>query len=287
MNLDYWRAFLETARTGSMAKASDKLGLTSPALGKQIRALEGYYGSPLFIRSSSGVELTSEGRLLLARLQPLVEAHENLMEELRSLQLSAKAVTIGTIPSLSQHYVPEVYLSLQNAGYRVNVEVRHTSQEVLELLAARKADVALAESSSVASSLWSKEMIREPYHLVMPSGDPLADRESLSPEDWAGMPLVVYPESCSIRRTVEGRLLRHGLALSIGKEIGFGESAGAYVAAGAGMAVIPLRTAGQLADPRLKAVPMTGFPEERSVSLIARTAQEAKPLLRHFAFAFR
>ncbi|WP_276356504.1 LysR family transcriptional regulator [Cohnella caldifontis] len=287
VNLDYWRGFLETARSGSMAKASAKLGLTPPALGKQIRALEAYYGATLFNRTTAGVELTPEGSLLAGRLEPIVNAHEEMRQALESLQGNRNALTIGTIPSLSQRYVPKLYLRLQDAGYRVDVEVRHTSAEVAELLLGKKIDAALVERSAVSPSLWSRELVRETYHLLAPAGQEGARGKGPAPRDWMKQPLVVYPEGCTIRKAVERTLARDGLEIAVSKEIGFGESIPDYVAAGAGMAVLPLRSAGQLADPRLQAIPLADFPEQRIVMLAARSAQEGKRFLRHFTAAFQ
>jgi DNA-binding transcriptional LysR family regulator len=50
------------AAVGSMAKASERLALSQPAISKAISDMEQTLGVPLFDRSSSGVELTDCGR---------------------------------------------------------------------------------------------------------------------------------------------------------------------------------------------------------------------------------
>ncbi|UJF31306.1 LysR family transcriptional regulator [Paenibacillus hexagrammi] len=65
MNLDNLTSFLTAAELKSMAKASEKLHLTHPALSKQIRKLETYYGTELLTRNSSGVQLTAAGKGLI------------------------------------------------------------------------------------------------------------------------------------------------------------------------------------------------------------------------------
>src|SRR3954471_24198516 len=55
------------AASGSMAKASERLALSQPAISKAISDMERTLGAPLLDRSSRGVELTECGRLLVER----------------------------------------------------------------------------------------------------------------------------------------------------------------------------------------------------------------------------
>ena len=55
------------AEAGSMAKASERLALSQPAISNAIRDMEHVLGAALLERSPRGVELTECGRLLVAR----------------------------------------------------------------------------------------------------------------------------------------------------------------------------------------------------------------------------
>lgn len=48
MNIEVLEGFLEVVRLGSIAKASERLHISHPALSKQIRKMEQYYGVTLF-----------------------------------------------------------------------------------------------------------------------------------------------------------------------------------------------------------------------------------------------
>ncbi|WP_133469888.1 LysR family transcriptional regulator [Paraglaciecola marina] len=60
--LDDFLLFVEVARRGSFSKTAKVLRLTSPTLSKRISFLEDRLGTPLFIRSSRGLSLTSYGQ---------------------------------------------------------------------------------------------------------------------------------------------------------------------------------------------------------------------------------
>ena len=68
-SLNWLRAFEAAARTGSFAGAARLLNVSATAASKQIRALEEYLGSPLFIRHAHSVEITKAGRDFLLTVQ--------------------------------------------------------------------------------------------------------------------------------------------------------------------------------------------------------------------------
>jgi DNA-binding transcriptional LysR family regulator len=55
------------AEVGSMAKASNRLALSQPAISKAVADMERTIGAALLDRSSRGVELTECGSLLVER----------------------------------------------------------------------------------------------------------------------------------------------------------------------------------------------------------------------------
>lgn len=65
MNWDDLRAFLAVARSGSLRRAAETLGVTQPTVARRIRALENDLGLPLFARDRDGHRLTAAGADLL------------------------------------------------------------------------------------------------------------------------------------------------------------------------------------------------------------------------------
>ena len=62
------RAFETAARLGSFAAAGTELHQTPSAISHQIRALEAWFDTPLFLRAVRRVTLTADGQRLLGEL---------------------------------------------------------------------------------------------------------------------------------------------------------------------------------------------------------------------------
>lgn len=77
MELRHLRYFVAVAETGSLTEAAEtRLHTSQPSLSRQLRDLEAEVGTPLFVRGSRGVVLTSAGKAFLdhARLALLRRA---------------------------------------------------------------------------------------------------------------------------------------------------------------------------------------------------------------------
>lgn len=68
-NIGLLRSFLAVAREGNVTAAAEKMGLSQPALTRNIRRLEEECGITLFDRHTRGVTLTVYGQTLLRYAQ--------------------------------------------------------------------------------------------------------------------------------------------------------------------------------------------------------------------------
>ena len=73
------------AEVGSMAKASQRLALSQPAISKAIADMEHTLGAPLLDRSARGVELTEHGRVLVDRTRVIFDEIQQGIKEIEHL----------------------------------------------------------------------------------------------------------------------------------------------------------------------------------------------------------
>lgn len=86
MLYDYLDEFTVIARTGSLSKASHELGVSQPALGRHLCALEAYFGTPLVTKGAHGVTPTAQGRYLLGMALDIRSIGEEIERHFDSLR---------------------------------------------------------------------------------------------------------------------------------------------------------------------------------------------------------
>ena len=74
------RTFLRVADTGSFSAVAAELGVTQPAISRQVSGLEQQLGARLVHRSTRSVTLTEEGRELIRSAQQLIDSAEALQQ---------------------------------------------------------------------------------------------------------------------------------------------------------------------------------------------------------------
>jgi DNA-binding transcriptional LysR family regulator len=74
------RTFLRVADTGSFSAVAAELGVTQPAISRQVSGLEQQLGARLVHRSTHAVTLTEEGRDLIHSAQQLIDSAEALQQ---------------------------------------------------------------------------------------------------------------------------------------------------------------------------------------------------------------
>src|ERR1051325_3137568 len=96
LNYRHLKTFVVVAEAGGFASAQGRLHLSQPAASRQIQALEGELGIPLFDRVGREIKLTSEGEDLLRRSRRLLQDAESFGERARALRTGqAGALRVG------------------------------------------------------------------------------------------------------------------------------------------------------------------------------------------------
>lgn len=96
MEIRVLRYFIQIAREGNMSRAAEVLHVSQPTLSKQMTDLESELGKKLFIRTSSGLNLTDEGMLLRKRAEDILEMVDKTTDEFNSLDnITGGDVQIG------------------------------------------------------------------------------------------------------------------------------------------------------------------------------------------------
>jgi DNA-binding transcriptional LysR family regulator len=98
LTLRYLRALTTVATAHSIGRAAERLGISQPALSRQLRELEHAVGATLLERSARGVTLTPAGVTLATDAPALLASAEQLVHEVsRAKRRIEGRCTIGTV----------------------------------------------------------------------------------------------------------------------------------------------------------------------------------------------
>lgn len=125
------QGFVLVARYASLTRAAQAAHLTVSALSHQMRALEQRLGRPLLVREPRGVRLTEDGRALLERIAPHLDAIEQALRPFPARR--EQVLTLSMLPSMTNawlmprlpHFVaahPDIELSLRSDVGLVNFD---------------------------------------------------------------------------------------------------------------------------------------------------------------------
>ncbi len=163
-NLSLYYIFNCVAETGNISRAAKQLYISQPAVSKSIQSLEDNIGITLFIRSSRGVKLTEEGKLLYeytkSAFDTLTRGEENL-KQIHSLGIGH--LRIGASTTLCK-YLLLPYLDgfvKKNPHIKITID-NQSSAHTLKLLENNSLDVGLvAKPGTDAFTFYSLGQIED------------------------------------------------------------------------------------------------------------------------------
>ena len=194
MELRVLRYFLTIAREGNITNAANVLHITQPTLSRQIRDLEDELGQKLFVRNSHSVSLTNEGMLLRKRAEEILELVQKTEQEVSQPDYMLSGdVYIGAGETVGVHFLTRAARELRERYPDIHFHiVSGDGVEVCELL-----DKGLIDFGLLFDHVDQKKYnsVALPYQdtwgVLMRRDSPLAERESVRPEDLAHQPLLV------------------------------------------------------------------------------------------------
>lgn len=144
-NLSSYWIFYTVANAGNISKAAKELYISQPAISKSIQKLEESLNCRLFSRSSRGVMLTEEGRLLFGHVKEAFEALTIGEDKLkRSIEFGISHLKIGVSSTLCK-YLMMPYLKefiRRNSYITLSITCQSTN-DTLKLLDENKIDIGL------------------------------------------------------------------------------------------------------------------------------------------------
>ncbi|MEV5027540.1 LysR family transcriptional regulator [Paenibacillus sp. LPE1-1-1.1] len=240
VNMEWYRVFYWTAKTGSLSRAAEQLYITQPAVTHTIKQLEAKLGGQLFFRMAKGVKLTAEGEVLYRYIEQaytFMESGEKMLAEMHNLQ--SGEISIGASDTLCKHYLLP-YLERFHSEYpaiRIRVTNR-TTPETIALLKEGKIDFGIVHMPASDSQLDFRESTKIQDILACGHAYSSLGSSVLDLADLPRHPLLLLEKEAGTRRLLDGYAEAHGVKLSPELELGSFDLLAQFARSGFGLAFL-------------------------------------------------
>ena len=193
MELRVLNYFLAVAREENFTKAAQQLHLTQPTLSRQIADLEQELGVKLFIRSNHNIILTEEGMILKRRAQEILSlADKTKRDFMQKEEALSGTISIGSGEFRSTEYLAKIIAQFRKQYPNVKYEIYSgNASNIRDYIERGFLDIGLmSEPIDMRKYNFLDMPIKEQWGVFVPINSRLSEKESISPEDLAGMSVV-------------------------------------------------------------------------------------------------
>src|SRR5690242_14941477 len=187
LELRHLAALEAVGRTQSFGRAARELGYTQSAISQQIAQLERVVGQRLLIRPGGPkpVRLTEAGELLLRHADAIVAQLDAAQADMAALaEGAAGPLRVGILQSVGARILPAL----------------------LRLVDRGELDLSFAELPLPEGPFESREILRDPYVLLVSAKSELAERDGVPLRALAGLPLIGWRTTGEPDRFLRGHV---------------------------------------------------------------------------------
>lgn len=248
MDLKHLRYFLEIIDEGSFSRAARNVHVAQPALSFHVKNMEAELGTPLLLRSPSGVTPTEAGTLLASRARAILTQVAQTHEDIRSLGKSPSgAVRLGLPGTISAIVAMPLIAALRAQYPDITINIAEAmSGFVGDWLRDGQIDLAVLYNEINDRTLHAEPLVEEELVMFGPAGATVSDAVSL--DDLSGLPMVLPSAQHGLRAMLDRALKQRQIVLNPAIEIDSYSNIKSLVTAGYGFSVLPFHAVAHEVD---------------------------------------
>ncbi len=191
MEISKIKAFLLAVEKKSFSKAAEELSYTPSALSHIADSIELELGIKLLNRNFNGVELNENGKLLLDKLNAVVDAEKELYSYANNLKESNVNLRIGAYSSIAQRLLPDIIQKFKQENPKVKVSIK-IGNKLKNWLKDDISDVIFTDIQP-DNSKWF-ELLSDPYIAVAPK-NLLPNKKSINKNELYNYTCIIHNEA--------------------------------------------------------------------------------------------
>ena len=193
MELRVLNYFLAVAREENFTKAANMLHVTQPTLSRQIADLEQELGVKLFVRSNYNIVLTEDGMILKRSAQEILSLDDKTKRDfIKKEEALSGTISIGSGEFRSTEYLAKIIAEFRKKYPNVKYEIYSgNATNIRDYIERGFLDMGLmSEPVDMRKYNFVNMPVKEQWGVFATSDSSLAEKESIRPEDLAGMSVV-------------------------------------------------------------------------------------------------
>jgi len=196
LNVRHLRALLEVAAEQTIGRAARRLGVTQPALSRQLRELEDMLALPLLERSARGVSLAPAGAALAGDCPGVLRSLDRLVRETRRARRGMQGhCVVGAVATVAaSELLGRLLVACANRHPHLHITIEDVATPAQTVALERgEIDLGLAHAYPVlpTPALRHQRVYEDRLQAALVStSHPLAGRKRLAAGDLAGVPLL-------------------------------------------------------------------------------------------------
>jgi DNA-binding transcriptional LysR family regulator len=223
---------------GKTTAAAAKLGISQPAVSRAIAQLESHTGLQLFRRESGRLTPTSEALALARESEPIFTTLSRLERAGWRPVEDRPMLRIASPPTIAHHFLNALLaeFSVVEPGTRIQLEIG-SGLDVTTKVANGDTDLGLIDAGANHIGVRFVPFRLSEGHVFLPKASPLCAKESFTPADFDGVPLIALSRRFPSRIMLDRLFLGANVEPHLLIEVSTAAAAYDFVRAGAGLTI--------------------------------------------------
>ncbi|MET4575633.1 LysR family transcriptional regulator [Ottowia thiooxydans] len=275
IDLTSLQLFVAVCELGSIGRTAEREFIAASAISKRLADLEEALGTSLLYRHTRGVDLTPAGENLLHHARSVLFSLEKMQGELSEYADGVRGhVRMHASISAIVQFLPEDLGAFSHRHPQVKIDLEeHLSSEVVRAVQEGAADLGICNASALSHGgpLQSRPYREDHLALIVPSGHPLAERESIDFMETLEFDHVGLHANSSLYLAMHHAAGDAGRSIKLRIRITSLDAMCRMIDNGLGVGVMPERAFGLMHGVGdLRGVPLTNDWASRQINLVAR-----------------
>ncbi|WP_036594657.1 LysR substrate-binding domain-containing protein [Ottowia thiooxydans] len=275
IDLTSLQLFVAVCELGSIGRTAEREFIAASAISKRLADLEEALGTSLLYRHTRGVDLTPAGENLLHHARSVLFSLEKMQGELSEYADGVRGhVRMHASISAIVQFLPEDLGAFSRRHPQVKIDLEeHLSSEVVRAVQEGAADLGICNASALShgGALQARPYREDHLSLIVPSGHPLAERETIDFMETLDFDHVGLHANSSLYLAMHHAAGDAGRSIRLRIRITSLDAMCRMIDNGLGVGVMPERAFGLMHGVGdLRGVPLTNDWAARQISLVAR-----------------